>query len=147
MGKGNQNKLKKVPQRNNQSRQLIAVEQTWSAPLPPPEILERFEKACPGSAKIIVERFEGQSKHRLAIENKVISSDTRNELIGLIFAGIFGAICLFIVGMAIYLERNIEAFTVFFTEITVFVGMFIYGKKQSRAEREAKEQMYVQKKS
>ena len=40
----------------------------WEGPLPPPEVVERFEKILPGSLDRLLSNFERESDNRRAIE-------------------------------------------------------------------------------
>lgn len=44
--------------------------ETWSAPLPPPQLLREFNEAIPGSADIIVSEFQEQGQHRRDMERR-----------------------------------------------------------------------------
>ena len=55
--------------RNPQSFGL-AVE--FSGPLPPPQILDGYERACPGTANRIIEMAEAQSAHRRLMEQRAL---------------------------------------------------------------------------
>ncbi len=48
---------------------------TFSGPLPPPEILKRFDKVVPCTAERIIKMAEEQSAHRRELEKRVIDSD------------------------------------------------------------------------
>jgi len=45
-----------------------------AGPLPPPQILEGYEQACPGSAKRIIELTEIQSAHRRLMEERALEA-------------------------------------------------------------------------
>ena len=42
----------------------------WEGPLPPPQALEAFERAVPGSAELIVQEFVTEAHHRRELEKK-----------------------------------------------------------------------------
>ena len=54
----------------------IQVTAQWSAPLPPPEALARYNEIHPGSAKIIFALFEKETLHRQSID---LSEQSRKE--------------------------------------------------------------------
>jgi uncharacterized membrane protein len=45
------------------------VTQQFSGPIPPPEMLERFERVVPGSATMIVDQAREQTGHRMGLES------------------------------------------------------------------------------
>src|SRR6266511_4862554 len=51
--------------------------ETYSGPLPHPQLLAHYERLVPGSAERMLARFEKQSDHRMYLEKKVIDSDAR----------------------------------------------------------------------
>jgi len=134
-----QNSVKKV--NNKKNRVLVAHQEIFSGPLPHPEILKKYEEVVPGTGKVIVETFEKQARHRMSVENVVIASDIKNETLGIFIAGGMGFSGFFLAGFALYLDRDITALTILISELTVFAGIFIYGKNENRKERENKEKM------
>ena len=77
----------------------------------------------------------------MSVENVVIASDIKNETLGIFIAGGMGFSGFFLAGFALYLDRDITALTILISELTVFAGIFIYGKNENRKERENKEKM------
>jgi uncharacterized membrane protein len=62
------------PQQQNPNQpqaqfQIRAMGTHFSGPLPPPEILAKYNDALPNGAERIVAMAEGQMKHRQALEN------------------------------------------------------------------------------
>ena len=50
------------------------MEVGFAGPLPPPQILQGYELACPGSAHRIIELAEAQSAHRRRMEEKEVDA-------------------------------------------------------------------------
>ena len=46
----------------------------FAGPLPPPQILQGYEAACPGAANRIIELAEAQSAHRRMMEEKALDA-------------------------------------------------------------------------
>lgn len=117
----------------------MGVQYSYSGPLPPPEVLERFDRIVPGGAERIFKQFETQSAHRQKIESKVVASNA--------FVQIFGAISAFLLGLlaiggGLYLVhegRSIVGFGAFFMALASLVGVYVYGKKSQARERKAKQ--------
>ena len=70
MGRG-WRKRKHYPQVTSQQNQpaptrttAVAVSQSFSGPLPPPEVLEHYERIAPGTAERLLAMAESQSAHR-----------------------------------------------------------------------------------
>lgn len=77
--------------RQKQQKQVM-IQQVYSAPLPPPQILAEYEKIHNGTAKIIVEAFAKQIDHRIEIEKNIVSSRTKQSNRGQIFAFIISVL-------------------------------------------------------
>ncbi len=65
--------------------------QGWQGPLPPPAALEAFEKILPGSAKTIMDEFQGEAAHRRKLEIAQAAQVGRETLLGQVLALIFAA--------------------------------------------------------
>jgi uncharacterized membrane protein len=108
----------------------------YAGPLPPPEILEKFEQILPGSADRILKQAESQTQHRIELEKKVVSADIIKSYLGLVFGfligmvGILGGIYLATLGFDVY--GPILSGGSFVT----LVVAFIYGTKSRKQERE-----------
>ena len=63
---------------------------TWSAPIPPPNLLADYDHICPGAAQIILDMAKNQSNHRMELEQVAIRSNYKKVLRGQIFGLIIG---------------------------------------------------------
>ncbi len=123
----------------NKDGKLVEFNQTtavsFSGPIPPPAILEGYEKIVPGAAERIIKMAENQSEHRQGLERTVIGSDARNSTMGVIFGFIIGLVGL---GAGAYLVKiNHPVIGTVFGGGTIcsLVGTFVYGTKSRRRER------------
>ena len=132
--------VQKVNQpRSGERNHLTITGQQYRGPLPPPSVLESYDKIYPGAAKIIIDNFISQSDHRRHLEKTVIQSGSRGSLLGIIFAFILGMTT--IIGAVVCIlsgEKNI-GLSLGLVGLTSLVGTFIYGTRQKRMEREAKQ--------
>ena len=71
-----------------------AIKEEFSGPIPPPDLIEKYERIIPGSADRIMTMAEKQAAHRQAMEKKMIESESRDGLLGIIFAFLLGIGCL-----------------------------------------------------
>ena len=65
-------------------------------PLPPPEMLDGYERTLPGTAERILSMAEKQQDHRQMIEKAVIVGNLRDQRLGVVFAfllGLTGIVC------------------------------------------------------
>ncbi len=121
-------------------RKLTAIRTEWSGPLPPPQILQRYEEIVPGAADRILKMTEKQMNHRIDLEKTVIKGDSKRSYLGLI-AGFIVAISA--IGGAIYLAANGHGLAGGVIGGSATVGLasvFVYGSNARRAERKQKDQ-------
>jgi len=113
----------------------------FSGPLPPPEALAEYEKVFPGCAERIVSMAERQSDHRQSLERRVVYSNTRNETVGQIIAGILSFVA--IVG-GIYLlanDKSASGFGLILIDAAALVGAFAFSRSQQGKERREKKDL------
>lgn len=111
----------------------------FSGPLPPPEILGKYDQISPGAAKIIIEMADRQAGHRQGLENRVINSDIFNSRIGLIFGFIIGMTGIISGALLVYFGKTASGILLSGTTILSLVGTFVYGSQGRRKEREEKQ--------
>lgn len=119
-----------VPNPRNQPQRQTAIVQAerFSGPLPPPEILERYNQVVPGLADRIVVMAESQARHRQALEQSVINGNIRNERLGQVFA--------FIIAMSVIVGslgllwhgRSTEGLVGILGTLVTLAGVFIFGR-------------------
>lgn len=89
--------IKAAELKNEEVKQVISQvikEIQFSGPVPPPNILNGYEKILPGAADRILTMAETQSKHRQSMDRKMIESEARDSLLGILFGFCLGAGCI-----------------------------------------------------
>lgn len=121
----------------HQRQQIVQaqISASYSGPLPPPDILIRYNEAVPGAAERIIAMAEEQSTHRMALENRVVDADIRRSNLGLI-AGVvvalgFGAGSF----VAIIAGQPVAGAIIGGVDLVALVGTFVYGTERRRSER------------
>ena len=66
------------------------VQSEFRGPIPPPEIISGYEAIVPGAADRILSMAETQSQHRQEMERIKMKSESRDGLLGILFAFILG---------------------------------------------------------
>lgn len=127
-----------LSKRNLPSGQVTQVSVTRSAPLPPPSELGGYESILPGAAERIFALVENQSNHRQGLENKALSIEGRNSLLGIITGGFIGIVGLCVAGFCVYAGHDKAGMALGGGTLVSLVGPFIYGTRQRRIEREQK---------
>ena len=117
---------------------LIQQHSSFSGPLPPPEVLKKFDEVVPGSAERIIKLAEGQFAHRTELERKVIASDISSSKLGQILGfviAIVGLVCSVII--SIY-GNQIAGTILGVGTLASLVSVFMYGSRTRSQERERK---------
>jgi len=117
---------------------FTAVSQSFSGPVPPPEIIEAYNSIVPGSGKMIFDMALSQQSHRQSLENKVIEADIKNSKRGSWFGFILGIIGFLVSAFALYLGHPATASVIGGASLVSLAGVFVYGTKSRKAERNQK---------
>ena len=123
---------------DNKSFAVQATKTTFSGPLPHPEVLEYYNKIIPNGADRITAMAERQAMHRQELEKKAIQSEITDSRIGL-WLGFIVALAGIGAGTACILNGyQIAGSILGGAPVTGLVGVFVYGSRQRRKERETK---------
>jgi uncharacterized membrane protein len=97
----------------------------FSGPLPPPEILARYNDALPDGADRIVKLAEEQSKHRRLMESR-----------GQVFAFTLALVAI-LAGVGLILDgKSAEGLVPLIGAIGGLVGIFVYGEVRAHKARQ-----------
>jgi uncharacterized membrane protein len=145
MSKHSKSKLYKKKERQIKQNQVPAKVQAqliqkirtdiFSGPLPPPEIMQKYEQTLPGAADRIMTMAEDQGHHRRELEKAVIDSDIANSHRGSIF-GFIIAITVVLAGtILIGLDKDASGLGILITGLATLTGVFVYANKSRKKER------------
>jgi uncharacterized membrane protein len=134
----NEVKVNNADSKKNIDGKLVAYASSvcFSGPLPPPEILEHYEKICPGAADRIITMSESQSEHRKGLEKSVITSDISRANKGLIFGFIVGLVGLLGSVFLIGIGKGAYGVAIGAIDLVALVSVFVYGSQSRKKERE-----------
>jgi uncharacterized membrane protein len=146
MSRRNRSKSNLVPKPANQNlinnqksiQEFRKMEVRHEGPLPHPKLFQEYDAVLPGAAERILSMAEKQASHRQNLELTVVKAGSRDSLIGLIFGFILG---LFTVGGGIYciIKGQSTGGTILSgAGLVTLVGVFVYGSRQQRSERQSK---------
>jgi uncharacterized membrane protein len=123
---------------NTSGFQITATAASFSGPLPPPEILVKYNDAIPGGAERILVMAEKQSQHRQNIEKAVIEANCKAQRIGPIFGFI---VCMTAILGGIYLIRlgkSTEGLVAIISAVGSLATVFVFGKHKQKKELDDK---------
>lgn len=130
--------LEKKPSHQGRPLQVRQVTQQFSGPLPPPGMLEHYERILPGAATRIFKMAEDQSAHRRTLEAKVISADitsrTRGQNYGLAIAlvGLGSATWMAVTG------HTVSASIIGGIDLIALVTVFVVGHQKKARDLDTK---------
>lgn len=134
------NKNKKLVSVQNEKLSIHQVE-SFSGPLPHPNILQRFNEVVPGAAERIIKMVEDQSRHRQELEKKVVESDIRLAKWGQVLGFVIAISGLVVSAVVSIFGNEIAGGIIGVGTLASLVGVFMYGTKQSVvSEMEEKEE-------
>jgi uncharacterized membrane protein len=123
------------PDQHKSNAVVLRQSQSFSGPLPPPEMLRKFDEVVPGAAERIIKMAEEQSAHRKDLEKKVIESDISRskwwQVLGFVIAivGLIASAYIAIYGNAI------AGSVLGVGTLASLVGVFMYGATIRSKER------------
>jgi uncharacterized membrane protein len=130
---------KNIPPTQSGSRQMELRQEIHQGPLPHPDILLKYDQIVPRAAERIICMAENQAKHRQALEKAVIESDIRDSRTGLIFGFIIGLVAIISGAICIISGYSIAGGLLGGSAVPALTGVFVYGSRQRRKERESKQ--------
>lgn len=130
-----------VPITGTSSRSIVLRGEQFFGPLPPPSILEHYEKVHPGASEIIFENFKAQAKHRQELEKRVINGGIHDSMWGLRFGFMVVVITMVSATIIVLNGHSVTGGLFGIGGLSSLVGTFIYGSKQKRQEREEKQKI------
>jgi uncharacterized membrane protein len=113
---------------------------SYSGPLPPPEMLAKYNEVIPNGADRIVSIVENQSSHRHNLEKIVVGGNVESERRGQ-WMGLFLCSIVIIGGLFLAHEgKQITGFGMIVAELTALAGVFVYGKRSQHKELDKKKE-------
>lgn len=129
------NKNHPSPHKQTDGSVVLHQSQSFSGPLPPPEILRRFDEVVPGAAERIIKMAEEQSTHRKDLERKVIDSDIARSKWGQILGFCIAVVGLAVAALIAIFGNAIAGGVIGVGTLASLVGVFMYGSSTRSKER------------
>ncbi len=107
----------------------------FNGPLPPPDILAKYNDVLPGAADRIIAMAEKQAEHRQELEKIAVTSRAGDSRLGVVSGLIIGVVALLVGGYVIGKGHTISGILLGGGSIAGLVGVFVYGTRSSSAER------------
>jgi uncharacterized membrane protein len=133
------NELKKNPKLKDLSEEqlkeiaeisIIEVkEESLSGPLPPPLILEGYERTLMGAANRIIVMAEDNAKNRHEINHKIVDADIKRSKLGQILGFILSILFIGAAIVCSYLNQPFPASILGVGGFSSIISIFVLGKK------------------
>lgn len=123
---------------------FVITAQQFSGPLPPPEILRRYNETVPGCAERIIAMAERQGAHRQGLESKVINSNIINERMGMLLGF---ALCVAALSAGTYLilqGKDATGIAAIIIALASPAAVFIYGKRKQAKDLQVRQQSIIE---
>lgn len=124
------------PQSQHAIRSSASMLQIQSGPLPSPDVLAQYNQVLPGAAERIIRMAEDQQAHRFKMETKVAATESRNSTLGIATGFIIGMTTIIGGIIGILYGKELSGLAFGGTGLVSLVGVFIYGTRSRRKERE-----------
>lgn len=113
----------------------LQVSQTYSGPIPPPDLLRKYDEVVPGAARSILDSWVRQCDHRIRLESRVVTSDILRSWAGLACGFVVALVALVGGGYLIVSGHEISGAVLSTSALAGLVGTFIYGTESRKRER------------
>jgi uncharacterized membrane protein len=125
------------PVSTNSTRSLQVSRTTaFSGPIPPPELLEKYNDIIPEGANRIMLMAEKQQDHRMGLENRVIDGNLKQSSLGLYLGFALSLVITVVGGYLVYLGKNVGGYAALFLPLSALISIFVYTKKTQKKELE-----------
>lgn len=116
------------PTTDEQKAKLIAQQQFFEGPIPPPVILEGYEQICPGAADRILKMAESVTDHVNKLERDAVEAKHKEVARGQRFGFSIGALALVSSVACAYIGEGTTASIIGGTTVVGLVSVFVVGK-------------------
>lgn len=104
----------------------------FRGPLPPPEVLENYERIIPGFSERALSQWERQTNHRQVMEAKVVDASIKAQSRGQWIAGTIAIVGLLIAGAVGIWGHPLVGAGIAVADLGSLVGVFVWGKREQR---------------
>lgn len=117
----------------DRKRLVASVGKFISTPVPPPKVLEGYDKYVEGGAKWLLQYTKDEQQHRHKMNRRELNYYSAGQVMGFLLglSGVGGGIFLAGSGVEWF------GFGIFFTSVVSLVSLFVYNKKHETNEEKS----------
>lgn len=124
--------MKANPEIINYFQSTMIKQNSFSGPLPPPDILKGYKEVEDDFPNRIMNMAESQANHRRELEKKVLNSNIINERIGLVFGFIIFVLGLIISYLLIMNDKTLIGIVSFIGVLGSGAAIFVNQNKKEQ---------------
>ncbi|MBI5885617.1 MAG: DUF2335 domain-containing protein [Deltaproteobacteria bacterium] len=119
------------PRSENPSKTVAHhIEQRFSGPLPPPKILEQYERVLLGSAERILKMAEKEQGHRHSIQKQEVDGVFGLQRWGQLFGFLIAMVAFIVGGILVYLGHDWVGGILMGGTVVSLVTVFVIGTRR-----------------
>ncbi len=107
----------------------------FSGPIPPPNLLARYNDVVPNGAERILAMAERQSKHRESLEDQVVAGNVKSQSRGSLYAFIIALVTILGGIFLIHDGKSASGLAMAISSLTGLVSALVYSKNKQGKER------------
>jgi uncharacterized membrane protein len=131
-----------IPQKVDRNLRLRAAAYSFSGPLPPPELLAKYNDVVPNGAERIIKMAENQQAHRQDLESTVVHGNVQSEKRGQ-WMGLTISTLVLLAGFYLAcIGKQVAGSTIAVADLASLAGVFVYGKYLQRQELNRKNEPF-----
>lgn len=131
-------KKQQLPSRQQTSQQIVQVTEQFSGPLPPPDVLERYNQIAPDAANRIIAMAEQETGHRRNMEQIIVSNEYREARMGQVCAVIIGSLAIIAGATISVLGAQLAGAAIGGSGVIGLVSVFVFGRQGDRPHKQDK---------
>ena len=113
----------------------VEIAQSFSGPLPHPEILRGYDEVVPGAAERILKMVEEQAKHRQRLERIAVEGGSKRANKGMWLGFIISVLVLALSAALIVNGYELAGTAIGSTNLVSLAAVFVIGRVDQRRER------------
>jgi len=122
-------KRQNPPKSHTTTTREIVQQQSFSGPIPSPDILDRYNQIIPNAAERILTMAESDAQHQRDIEMLAIKCQASENRRGQYFGVVVTALAFVTAGVALYLGHPTAAAVIGGTTVVGLATAFVVGKR------------------
>ena len=135
----------RIPPQTLPTFEIKAAHETrvsFSGPVPPPEILQAYNKVMPDGAERILSMAERQSLHRQELEKIIVKGNSRHQAWGISAAFLLSIVTIAVGVFLIYNDKDASGLAIIIADLVALAGVFVYARQTQQKERSEKSQPF-----